>query len=222
MRAAAFWTFLCCLFLLARARLVCTGIKHRKEDCPAEGRVLLQSAGRVGQRAAAREEGSPPPEITGRCTGSCVKNAAYPCTYVPTYPVWFWANGSFNWQAPYADGSAVEIGHGRILSSVIESRQANGSWQASWYGGNRYIPDPLQVTHCACYYAKGTGKGMPWLLSNYGIANVQNSSHLSVEAVCRSHWTQCPTTNTSAFRRWGRPWIEIYLGCRDWNEKLLM
>lgn len=155
---------------------------------------------------------SPPPEICGRCTASCVPNPDYPCVYTPTYPVWFWPNGSFYWQSPYANGSFVEVGDGRFLSTVELFRESNGFWHGSWYGGNRvYYSDGQNATHCACYYAHGSGMGGPWLLSNYGVADVWNVQKKSIEAVCSKY--QCPSNNASAFERWGHAWMESYQSC---------
>ena len=53
--------------------------------------------------------------------------------YTPTYPVWFWPNGTFNWRAPYLNGTAVEVGHGELMTSAVETRHRNGSWEAVWY-----------------------------------------------------------------------------------------
>jgi len=159
---------------------------------------------------------APPSEILGVCRATCVleKGSGYPCPYTPTYPVWFWKNGTFNWEAPYRDGSTVELGSGMLLSQVEEKRQPNGNWQAQWYGGNHLLaPEKLHhVTHCACYYAKGIGMGKYWYLSNYGIKTVPESAHLPVDTVCPSNY-QCPETNESAFEKWGPPWIEAYEGC---------
>jgi len=166
--------------------------------------------------------GTPPAEILGQCTATCVDNPDYPCMYTPTYPVWFWENGTFTWRAPYLNGSAVEIGQGGMFTAVNEIRHPNGSWTAHWYGGNRYVPDPKKVTHCACYYAGGVGRGQRWLLSNFEVAYVPNSFHLSVEEVCRPHALTCPPTNASAFERWGPPWVEKYLGCETENIVIYM
>jgi len=159
----------------------------------------------------------PPPEIIGRCDAMCVleEGSGYPCPYTPTYPVWFSPTGSFNWRAPYRDDSTVELGSGKILSRVKEIHHRNGSWEAQWFGGNHLLaPDSEHnVTHCACYYAKGIGKGQYWYLSNYGVASIENSSHLPVESVCQPYSIKCPNSNASAFERWGPPWIEAYLGC---------
>jgi len=155
---------------------------------------------------------SPPPEICGRCTASCVPNPDFPCVYTPTYPVWFWPNGSFYWQSPYANGSFVEIGDGRFLSTVQLHRTSSGLWAASWYAGNRvYYSDGKHATHCGCYYAKGSGMGGPWLLSNYVVADVRNTHMLSIEAVCSKY--TCPRNNASAFERWGALWAEMYHSC---------
>mmetsp|Transcript_2083 Transcript_2083/g.4109 ORF Transcript_2083/g.4109 Transcript_2083/m.4109 type:complete len:195 (-) Transcript_2083:22-606(-) len=154
-----------------------------------------------------------PAELAGRrCDCTCIPNPHSLCQYTPTYPVWFWPNGTFKWIAAYRDGSAVEIGNGAMLALVKDSHEAKGSWKASWYGGNHYNPDVLRRTNCACYYAHGVGKS--WELANYGIAKVQNSSHLTVESVCKSFWTDCPKSNDSAFERWGPPFIERYVDCQ--------
>lgn len=161
----------------------------------------------------------PPEEILGMCDATCVleRGSGYPCPYTPTYPVWFWPNGTFNWVAPYRNGSTTEIGNGKILSKVKETRQGDGQWEAQWYGGNHLLePASLHhVTHCACYYAKGLGMGKSWYLSNYGIAAIPNSAQYPIATVCGQYWlsTTCPQTNASAFERWGPPWIESYLGC---------
>lgn len=164
-----------------------------------------------------------PPEMTGRCLATCVveKGSGYHCPYTPTYPVWWRANGTFNWRSPYLDGSAVEIGNGQIMSPVMAAHQPNGNWEARWYGGNHLLAPAssksYHVTHCACYYAKGLGMGQSWYLSNYGIATVKNSAQFPVETVCKPYFakTSCPETNASAFQRWGPPWIEAYLGCNQ-------
>lgn len=163
---------------------------------------------------------SPPREILGRCKATCVleKGSGYPCPYTPTYPVWFWPNGTFNWVSPYRTGSIVETGSGEFLTSVKERRWLDGQWEAQWFGGNHLFTPASEknVTHCACYYAKGAGMRKAWYLSNYGIATIENSSHLPVQTVCEPHFKKlqsCPPNNESAFELWGAPWIEAYLGC---------
>lgn len=163
-----------------------------------------------------------PPEMTGRCLATCVveKGSGYQCPYLPTYPVWWRANGTFNWRAPYRNGSDVEIGNGQILSPVTEVHHADGSWQARWYGGNHLLAPAsshsYHVTHCACYYAKGLGMGQSWYLSNYAVATVANSAQFAVETVCKPYnIANCPESNATAFQRWGPPWIEAYLGCNQ-------
>lgn len=166
---------------------------------------------------------TPPKEIMApsTCTATCVfeKHSGYPCPYNPTYPVQFDQDGSFSWRAPYANGSAVEIGVGQILTPVQETHDAgSGHWQAQWFGGNHLLqPASLHhVTHCACYYAQGTGPGKAWFLSNYGVAVVPNSAQIPLETVCGPHYRSlggCPDTNASAYHRWGPPWIEAYEGC---------
>jgi len=168
----------------------------------------------------------PPEEILGNCAAMCVyeKGSGYPCPYTPTYPVRFFSDGDFDWRAPYRDGSYVEVGKGKILSTVHETVQADGSWEAQWFGGNQLLAPALlnHVTHCACYYAKGTGMGTYWYLSNYGVAAVPNSTHLTVESVCMpylANMKHCPASNASAFATFPPPWIEAYKGCdRDTGD----
>ena len=157
--------------------------------------------------------GLTPSQMVGVCTASCASNPMFPCIYTPTYPVEFLSDGAYSWRAPYANGSGVEVGYGLILSEVHETRWANGSWSARWYGGNTYRPDPTYTTHCACYYVTGSPNGS-FEIVNYPVKEATNTStKASVREVCDTYFTHCPVDEADAYQKFGAFWAEQYEGC---------
>ena len=155
-----------------------------------------------------------PSRMVGACTASCAPNPLYPCIYTPTYPVDFLPDGNFSWRAPYANGSGVEVGHGLILSEVKETRWANGSWSAHWYGGNVYRPDSTYTTHCDCYYVAGSLEGS-FTIHNYPVKEAAHTSaESSVTEICDEYFAHCPDDEAVAYQKWGAPWVELYKGCK--------
>ena len=154
-----------------------------------------------------------PSKLVGVCTASCHTNPMFPCIYTPTYSVEFLPDGTFSWNAPYANGSGEEVGHGLILSPVTERRWPNGSWTAQWYGGNAYKPDPTNTTHCACYYIAGSPNGSI-VLHNYPVEEAVNTSEgASVREVCNQYCSDCPEEEHEALEKYGTFWLETLEKC---------
>jgi len=131
--------------------------------------------------------------------------------YNMPYPVHFGADGKFSWQAPYKDGSAIEVGTGTYLSSVHQTNHRDGSWEAHYYGANRFLPDSNNGTNCCCEYVGSRGTGYPTVLADYFVKTVPNSNHLPMEEVCTPYLVECPLHNSTASLVLGNPFIEVYL-----------
>jgi len=149
--------------------------------------------------------------------------------YNMPYPVHFGADGKFTWRASYKDGSAIEVGNGMYLSSVHRTDHKDGSWEAHYYGANRFLPDSNNGTNCCCEYVGSRGNGHPTVLADYFIKMVPNSNHLPMEEVCAPYLVECPLHNSTASVVLGQPFIEVYLRpsviaakiSEEQNQKLL-
>jgi len=131
--------------------------------------------------------------------------------YNMPYPVHFRADGKFSWQAPYKDGNAIEVGTGMYLSSVHQTNHRDGSWEAHYYGANRFLPDSNNGTNCCCEYVGSRGNGYPTVLADYFVKMVPNSNHLPMDEVCAPYVVECPLHNSTASAVLGNPFIEVYL-----------
>ena len=82
-----------------------------------------------------------PEAMVGLCNGTCVPNKAYPCIYSTFYPVSFTKDGTWRWDCPFINNSSVEIGEGKIIGTPKIYSDIDGSWRATWYGGNKILSD---------------------------------------------------------------------------------
>jgi len=126
------------------------------------------------------------------------------------YLVHFGLDGKFSWQAPYKDGSAIEIGEGMYLGPVHLASHTNGSWEAHYYGANRFQPDSNNGTNCCCEYVGSKGVGYTTVLADYFVKVVHHSNHRPMEEVCAAYAVMCPTDNLTASVMLAKPFIEMY------------
>lgn len=150
-----------------------------------------------------------PPQLGGRCSTVWTSSVG---KYDLPYRVDFGDTGSFRWWAPILAGG-MEVGNGVFLSAPRTIVKEGGSWEVSYFGANRFTPDPANSTNCCCEYVGEAGPGQPRVLADYCVAAVPNTAHLPMEEVCAPHVRHCPRDNVTALQTMGKPFIEIYSPC---------
>lgn len=145
--------------------------------------------------------------------------------YVMPYTVHFLASGEFNWVSPLNKSKwgvlhTVEAGHGQVLSPIIQKYRDDGSWEAHFFGANRYnlcnsttCVAASTSTKCACYYLGSHGLGLPITLSNYHMAEPFNTSKQTEAEACGPYIQKCPVDNATASKLLGTPFLEVYATC---------
>ena len=118
-----------------------------------------------------------PEAMVGLCNGTCVPNKAYPCIYSAFYPVSFTKDGTWRWDCPFIDNSSVEVGVGKIIGMPKIFSDINGSWKATWYGGNKILSDPNKRIHCACYHLGGRNDEKSWLFNSFQIKIINDGKN---------------------------------------------
>jgi len=166
--------------------------------------------------ASGREDSFRTPEwltpsmLAGEC--STVWTSSF-WKYILPYRVRFGLGGDFYWWAPYQGDGPTEVGVGTYLTDPMFTVRPDGSWEAHYFGANRFTPNPLNATNCCCEYVAGRAASEPRVLADYFVAVVPSSSERPMEEVCAPYKQQCPSNNATAFQLLGSPFIEVYSTC---------